>query len=166
MLKNEIKNELKNRVAEKTLKRKVRLLYKSKTHPIVEAWEAAGRPFMEEPEAVAYRSRYRVILQFWWEGADLKKEIRSHQLALGYLRGRRYWECERSRAEDNFPNTDEIVRLTGATEAEISDWLTEKPSEEEAAAYQVHLDAAKAKARAAKASYGLAKRAAQCGRAA
>lgn len=138
MTKNEIKEnlkaELKATVAKKQANTRERVEYKRNT-PV-------GEP---------HRESY--LRGYWNEGSCLKETLRLMQLAYGFVRGRRYWVCERFTKEP--PTSKTYIRAIAyyaqATDEEIAAWLNAEVSPEERQAFELHLEEAKAKARAKRA---------------
>jgi hypothetical protein len=131
--------ELKKAIAE-TISRKqentrARLAYKKANPP--------------DPACPGDYKRMGCIRSYWIENSLHKEQLRHLGLALAWLRGRRYWVCERFTNDP--PMGHMICQMLGDSseeqEAAIRAWLDEVPSEEERLAYEQHLAAAQEKAR-------------------
>lgn len=130
MTKTEIKEALKAAVAQKRENTQKRLEFK-RTTPT------------DEP------GRFEKLSIFWNTNSILKEDIRFLQLAYAFVRGRRYWECERETRD--LPWEGRIAEYAGVSREEILAWLTAEITPEEWRSYRARLKQSQDKARALKA---------------
>jgi len=137
---------------------------KKKLSTVVESKKTNTRERVAYKKAtpVSEPTRLRQLASFWGTNSDLKESIRETGLAYAFLRGRRYWVTERK--TENTPSAHGIldalqaVGVVSESAETVLVWLSEKPSEEERAAFEAHLVEANVKARAERAERSAARR--------
>lgn len=87
------------------------------------------------------------LMGAWDSCRRAKADARYAHLALCMARGRRYWECERK--TEIAPYARHLAPHAGCTATEAQAWLDVKPSAEELAEWNAHVERSRAAARAA-----------------
>ena len=126
----ELKQELAGLVARKMELTRERVSYRKATAPSLE--------------------RGNELWRMWRNCRRQKELIRYAALALAFVRGRPYWTVERRCHEQHRPWWMVIGRVAGADELSVKAWLAAKPTAEEAAAWQQHVEATREMERSAK----------------
>lgn len=89
------------------------------------------------------------MMHLWSECSIQKEQIRYTSLAYAFVRGKRYWHVERRVHERHRAWARGIANYAEADEASVKAWLSEEPSAEERAAWELRLEAASASRRVA-----------------
>jgi len=88
-------------------------------------------------------------LAYWLRRASLnaKEAVRCQQLAYALVRGRAYWEQERTTRDPAKALAGKIAEAAGCEKVEVEAWLAAEPSEAARAAFTDHIEVARAVAR-------------------
>lgn len=132
---------------------KTKIEMKAELATVVARKREATRARMEYKRATA-GSRGPVdstLNAYWTDCRCAKEDARFAGLAYAFVRGRRYWTTERTCREGNQPSAYLIAKIADAPEADVKAWLAVKPTAEEVAVWEAHVQASKERAQVRKA---------------